>query len=85
MIVDQKHRKVDWKQTAHDNGFVHEVSIPWDGQSGKWWNESCANVLEVFGLPGDRFVSSPSMNCMRFHFKSEKDAALCRVLLSESI
>ena len=85
MIVETKHAKVDWKQSAIRDGFLHKVSITWNGQSGKWWNESCADVLEVFGLPGDRFQSHPTMNSMDFYFKSEKDAALCRVLLSESL
>ena len=85
MIVEQKHTKVDWRKSSIDNGFVYPVSVPWNNQTGKWWNESCADVIEVFGLPGDRFTSHPTMNSMEFYFKSEKDAALCRVLLSESI
>jgi hypothetical protein len=85
MIVENKHTKVDWKQSSINHGYVHEVTIPWNNQTGKWWNESCADVIEVFGLPGDRFRSHPTMTFMAFYFKSEKDAALCRVLLSESI
>jgi len=42
-------------------------------------------VLEVFGLPGDRFVYHPFEDFMEFHFKSKKDADLCRILLSEKI
>jgi hypothetical protein len=47
------------------------------------WNEACAKVLSVFGLPGDRFYYRPKEDYMIFIFKSIKDATLCRILLSE--
>jgi L-rhamnose isomerase len=31
-------------------------------------------VLEVFGLPGQRFTSHPEQDQMKFIFKNEKDA-----------
>lgn len=65
--------------------FSYSVRINWDNQSVPWWNECCAMVLEVFGLPGDRFVYHPFEDFMEFHFKSKKDADLCRILLSEKI
>jgi hypothetical protein len=43
----------------------------------------CALVLEVFGLPGNRYESHPDSDYMLFKFKSKKDADLCRILLSE--
>lgn len=64
----------------------HEVIVDWTIDRGvPWWNECCAMVLEVFGLPGDRFVYSPSEDYMTFTFKSKKDADLCRILLSERL
>jgi hypothetical protein len=69
-------------RTASD----HEVYVDWrTGQDGVWWNETCAIVLEVFGLPGDRFLSSPTADYMIFTFKNKKDADLCRILLSERL
>jgi hypothetical protein len=49
------------------------------------WNEACARVLSVFGLPGERFYYRPKEDYMIFIFKSSKDAQLCRILLSEVI
>jgi hypothetical protein len=49
------------------------------------WNEICAKVIEVFGLPGDRYVTSNTPYFMIFRFKSEKDFILCEILLSEHI
>jgi hypothetical protein len=61
------------------------VTVVWDNQYGYWWNETCAIVLEVFGLPGDRYQSTPDHDYMSFTFKNRKDADLCRILLSERL
>jgi hypothetical protein len=64
----------------------HEVIVDWHtGQNNIWWNETCAMVVEVFGLPGDRFLSHPTEDYMIFTFKSKRDADLCRILLSERL
>lgn len=64
----------------------HEVNIDWKiGDTGPYWNELCANIVEVFGLPGGRFVSTPTVDFMVFTFKNKKDAELCRILLSEHL
>ena len=39
--------------------FSHSVRVNWNNQSVPWWNECCAMVLEVFGLPGNRFMYRP--------------------------
>jgi hypothetical protein len=44
------------------------------------WNEACAKVLEVFGLPGERFYYRPKEDYMIFIFKSVQDASRCRIL-----
>jgi hypothetical protein len=61
------------------------VTVVWDNQNGFWWNETCSMVLEVFGLPGERYESKPDQDYMSFTFKNEKDADLCRILLSERL
>jgi len=63
----------------------HEVIVDWNNQHNEWWNETCATIVEVFGLPGNRFVYSPSVDFMTFTFKSKKDAELCRILISEKL
>jgi hypothetical protein len=61
------------------------VTVSWDNQNGLWWNDTCAMVLEVFGLPGDRYESKPEHDYMSFTFKNTKDAELCKILLSERL
>lgn len=61
------------------------VKVNWQNQNAIWWNETCAIVLEVFGLPGDRYTSHPCQDFMEFNFNNFRDAELCRILLSERI
>ncbi len=63
----------------------NKISVLWNNQNGFWWNETCAMVLEVFGLPGGRYTSHPDQDSMTFIFKSKRDADLCRILLSERL
>lgn len=83
----KKHKKVDippkpdWYQV--DLPPEHMIRVDWHYQGTNWWNETCASVLEVFGLPGNRFYYKPHFEYMTFTFKSKKDADLCRILLSE--
>ena len=66
--------------------FDFPVRVNWHtGQGSLWWNETCAMVLEVFGLPGDRFIYHPHTTHMIFEFKNEKDQRLCQILLSDRI
>ena len=81
--VTQKHKVFGEEFLSPDKDTT--VRVPWNGQGNYWWNEMCADVLEVFGLPGDRFTSHPTPNFMDFHFKTKKDAELCRILLSERL
>lgn len=68
-----------------DKIFAYSVRVNWNNQNIPWWNECCAMVLEVFGLPGDRFMYRPHVDYMIFEFKSKKDEDLCRILLSERL
>lgn len=79
----QKHKAVGREFLFPDKATT--IRVPWNGQAEYWWNETCADIMEVFGLPGDRFTSHPTPNYMDFHFKSIKDADLCRILLSDKL
>jgi hypothetical protein len=62
-----------------------EIRVPWESQSNTWWNETCAKILEHFGLPGDKYTTEISADDMRFFFTDERDALMCRILISECI
>lgn len=63
-----------------------EVCVPWKGyQSNTWWNEICANIVDHFGLPGDKYLTEVSENEMKFFFKNANDALMCMILISEDV
>ncbi len=67
--------------------MVNELSVivPFKNQDNLWWNETCIKVLEIFGLPGNRFDYHPDVDYMKFTFKTAEDAFLCKILLSDRL
>lgn len=63
----------------------HCVQVDWNNQSNLWWHETCAMVLQVFGLPGSRYTCKHHTEYMIFEFASDKDQKLCKILLSERL
>lgn len=64
----------------------HEVLIEWTPKrNSSFWNETVADIIEVFGLPGNKFMTSSTEDFMIVTFKNKKDAALCRILISEQL
>ena len=62
----------------------YNIYVEWQYEKMPW-NEICARVLEVFGLPGGRYVTASSTQHLVIKFKSEKDYRLCQIMLSEYI
>lgn len=60
----------------------YNIWIEWQYEKMPW-NEICAKVIEIFGLPGNRYVTASSTHHLVFRFKSEKDFILAEILLSE--
>ena len=40
------------------------------------WNETCAEAIEMFGLPGDKYTTRMTPSDIEFWFREEKDAML---------
>lgn len=78
-----KVKTIDWWDNIVD--LEHIVRVDWHSQGNLWWNETCALVLEVFGLPGQKYYYKPDSDYMTFTFKNKRDADLCRILLSERL
>ena len=57
---------------------MNTVRVTWE-QNGGHWNETCAWVLEHFGLPGHRFKTEVNSTYMDFNFDDEQDALLCAI------
>ena len=55
--------------------FAYPVRIDWkNGDTIPLWNEKCARALEIFGLPGMRYITKVTEDGMDFIFIEEKDA-----------
>ena len=50
-----------------------------------YWNNLCANAVELFGLPGDRYITDISERSMTGSFRSDQDAVLFRLKFSEVV
>jgi hypothetical protein len=61
------------------------ITVPWKNQSNTWWNEICANILVHFVLPGNRYVTEITADHMHFDFLDDKDALMCRIMISDKI
>jgi hypothetical protein len=65
---------------------VNEVLIPWKvGDTVTKWSDHCAMIIEQFGLPGGRYKTEVCADWMSFKFENEKDAFLCKIMLSEHL
>jgi hypothetical protein len=73
------------KVLSSDSEVMTTIEVPWVSQTNTWWNDTTAQVVKHFGLPGDKYRTEVSVNYMKFHFIDEQDAFMCRLLLSEKL
>lgn len=64
---------------------MNKITVPWKSQSNEWWNETCATIVEHFGLPGGKYVTHVDTECMDFIFYDDRDALMCKLLVSEHV
>lgn len=64
---------------------MNKVTVPWESQNNAWWNETCAVICEHFGLPGGKYVTEVNTDCMNFIFYNDKDALMCKMLVSDRL
>lgn len=60
--------------------FPYAVNIPWrNGDEIQSWDKVCIECVINYGLPGDKYVTSSSVDNMIFYFKDERDAIWFRL------
>ena len=52
--------------------YVARIDYHYTGR----WNEILARCVEVFGLPGDRYITAANVDFMDFKFSDEQDRLL---------
>ena len=50
-----------------------------------YWDTLCAEAVELFGLPGDRYITDISEFSMTWSFRDDKDAVLFRLKFGEAV
>jgi hypothetical protein len=70
-----------------DPDFVHPVQLDWNLTIGtvRSWNEICADGMELFGLPGDRYITHATQDSLTWQFRDAQDALLFRLKFSEHL
>jgi hypothetical protein len=71
--------------TLRDDSYQYPVVIPWSAQldAVSAWNEVCAQGMEMFGLPGGRYITEANVNDMTWYFKDPNDALIMTLKFSE--
>jgi len=69
--IDQE---IIWSILKEDCLGWYEFSVQWTNKiRAEDWTEICAWAVEQFGLPGDRYITHPNTDEMKFLFKNAKD------------
>jgi hypothetical protein len=73
--------------TLRADDFPYPVVIPWSSKldTVTAWNEICADAMELFGLPGNRYITDANVNDMTWYFRDEQDALLMTLKFSEQL
>jgi len=67
--------------------YTYHCTVPWTDRKNPmfYWDNLCAEAVELFGLPGNRYITDISEKSMTWSFKSDKDAVLFRLKFSEAM
>jgi hypothetical protein len=73
------------KITLKDPEFKYPVTVKWGrgADTIEYWDQLSIASIELFGLPGDRFITDISANEMTWFFKSDQDALIFKLKFSE--
>ena len=67
-----------------DPEYTHTVTVRLNNPDDIiGWDEVCIRAIELFGLPGERYITDIGGNCMDWIFKDSKDALLFKIKFSE--
>ena len=75
--------------TLKNPNYVHHCKIYWtlpdDYHSMVHWDRICSGAVELFGLPGQRYITDINENDMTWSFACSQDALLFKLKFSEAI
>lgn len=67
--------------------YLYHCTIPWVDRKDPmyYWDTLCANAIELFGLPGNRYITDISEQSMTWSFRNEQDALLFKLKFAEAV
>lgn len=67
--------------------YCYHCTIPWRDPVNPlyYWDTLCASAIELFGLPGNRYITDISEKSMTWSFRNEQDALLFKLKFSEAV
>lgn len=73
------------KITLTDTEFAYPVTVYWGRgeDTMDYWDRLCIASMEMFGLPGDKFITDISADRMVWIFRDPKDAFIFKLKFSE--
>ena len=80
-------KTISGKTILQDDAFKYPVVVPWSSKldTVSAWNEICAQGMEMFGLPGGRYITDANVTDMTWYFKDPQDALLMTLKFSEQL
>ena len=75
------------KPILREAKYPYPVAIPWNNKldTVSAWNEICAQGMEMFGLPGNRYITDANVNDMTWWFRDQHDALLMTLKFGEVV
>lgn len=75
------------KRILKSSKYTHHCKISWASpyDNSIIWDRICIDAVELFGLPGNRYVTDITENDMTWSFASDQDALLFKLKFSEAI
>ena len=73
------------KLTLTDPEFNYPVTVKWGrgADTMEYWDQLCIASIEMFGLPGDRFITDIGPDQMTWTFRDKRDAFIFKLKFSE--
>jgi len=69
-----------------DPEYTHSIRVVlYDNDDIPQWDEICMQAMELFGLPGGRYITDISANSMDWIFREADDALLFKLKFSEAV
>jgi len=69
-----------------DPEYTHSITVALDNKDDMLrWEQICIDAIDLFGLPGGRYITDIGGNSMDWIFRDVRDAVLFKLKFSEVV